>query len=167
MGLGSTYGTLKTAITQRLSNRPGLSAVAVGYEAPRFREDVMHSTGSGESIYLDQAEGSYQNVVMGAPGLWLEEVYSVALVIQVLTVDSDKGQAFADLRVDELLWEVLDEMSADPTFGITTDDDRFVYVQVTRGDFTRFTGQLSPSGNGARVELALDVEARIRFDPTV
>ena len=166
MPLGSTYSTLKAAIVSTLSERPGLSTVNVGYAAPRQREDVADSTGSGDAIYLDEAEGEFGNSVFGAPGLWLDENYTLNLVIQSLQSDSDITQLDVDRRVDEMVWEVLDEMSNDAKFGVDVTGNDFVHMIVSRGGFRRVTGPLSPSGYGARLEFAINVEARIRFDPT-
>lgn len=166
MPLGSSYSSVKAAIVASLAERPGLATVNVSYSAPRQREDVQDSTGSGDTIFLDEAEGSYENLVFGGPGLWLDEAYSLNLVIQSLQADSESAQADVDRRVDEMVWEVLDEMAVNATFGCDIDAAGLVHLIIARGNFRRVTGPLSPSGYGARLELTLSVDARIRFDPT-
>jgi hypothetical protein len=115
---------------------------------------------SGDAIWLDQAEGDYENVVICGLPMRLEEVYSLTLVIQSLRPARDGTQQVADARVDALLFEVLTELATDPTFGVTA----FNYFQITRGAFKRITGFLpTGAGHGSRCELELNVECRHVF----
>lgn len=160
MSVGSSYSTVKRAITDVLSDRGGLAEVSVSYQAPVAGEDVTGPTGAADAIWLHDADGEYDNVVICGLPLRLEERYDLVLVVQSLQPDSLGTQEVADTRVDEMLFEVLDALATDPTFGV----DDFDYLQVTRGRFRRVTGFLpTGSGHGARAELRLEVECRIAF----
>lgn len=163
MSVGSSYSTLKWAIFQQLQARAGLQGVAVSYQAPVQAQDVQDSTGSSEAIWLDDADGEHENVVICSLPLQIEELYSIALVVQVLRPSSLGDQRAADLRVDELLFEVLSELATDPTWGLSNTGN-FVYLHTTRTAFRRVTGFLpNGAGHGARAELALRVDSRLRF----
>lgn len=158
MSVGSSYATAKAAIVSRLETRGGLSEVTVRYQAPVVASDMGGA--SGDAIWLDAAEGDYENVVICGLPLRLEEIYSLTLVVQSLRPTTDGTQQAADERVDEVLYEILAELANDPTFGVTA----FNYFQITRGSFRRITGFLpSGAGHGARCELDLNVECRHTF----
>lgn len=160
MSVGSSYSTVKAAIASRLAARGGLSAVSVSYQAPKDAYNVAGPTGVQDAIWLDGADGDYDNVVVCGLPLRLEERYDLLLVVQSLRAHSLGTQQSADTRVDELLFEVLDELATDPTFGVTG----FDYLQVTRGRFRRWTGFLpNGAGHGAGAELRLEVECRHAF----
>lgn len=164
MALGSSYSSVKWAIYQQLSARAGLQGVAVSYQAPIQAQDVQDSTGSAESIFLDDGDGEHENVVICSLPLQLEELYTIRVVVQVLRPSSLGTQREADLRVDTLLYEVLHELASDPTWGLSNTGN-FVYLHTTRSTFRRVTGFLpSGAGHGARCELALRVESRLRFN---
>lgn len=158
MSVGSSYSTAKAAIVTKLTARGGLSGVSIKYQAPEKTADVGGE--SGDAIWVDDAEGDYENVVICGLPLRLEEVYSLKLVIQSLRPSTTGTQQVADARVDALLFEVLTELATDPTFGVTA----FNYFQITRGAFTRTTGFLpTGAGHGSRCELDLNVECRHVF----
>lgn len=158
MSVGSSYSTAKAAIVSKLDARSGLDGVNVLYQAPEQASDVGGE--SGDAIWLDDAEGDYDNVVICGLPLRLEELYTLKLVAQSLRPSRDGTQLVADQRVDALLYEILDELATDPTFGITS----FNYFQITRGAFTRVTGVLpNGAGHGSRAELQLNVECRHVF----
>lgn len=161
MPVGSSYSTVKEAMWTRLRARAGLSSVAVSPDPPADPLNVRGPSGSGDAIWIADAEGSYENVVLGAPGLWLEELYDLTLVIQAMPTNSTDTQLRMDRRVDEMLYEVLQETAGDPSWGVTD----FVYVQIARGPFRRLVGPIEGRNiRPARCELDLNVECRIRFD---
>lgn len=163
MAVGSSYAALKRAIIAALQARSALTGVSVSYQAPIQASDVLDSSGSGEAIWLDDAEGEHQNVVICSLPLQLEEVYALVLVIQVVKDQSDGTQEAADERCDELLYEVLTELTNDPTFGLSTGDP-YNYLHVTRSTWQRRTGFMpSGAGHGAAIRLMLEVNARIHF----
>lgn len=158
MNVGSSYSTAKAAIVQKLGRRGGLANVEIHYQAPVQASDAGGE--SGDAIWLDDAVGDYENVVICGLPLRLEEIYALTLVIQVLRPSTDGTQQVADERVDAILYEVLSQLATDPTFGVTA----FNYFQITRGAFTRTTGFLpTGGGHGARCELDLNVECRHTF----
>lgn len=157
MSVGSSYSTAKAAIVQKLIARGGLTGVSIKYQAPEQASDVAGE--SGDAIWLDDAEGDYENVVLPI-ACGIEEKYPLRLVAQSLRPSRDGTQQVADARVDALLYEVLAEIVNDHTFGITA----FNYIVITPGPFTRVTGVLpNGAGHGARCELGLNVECRITF----
>jgi hypothetical protein len=161
--VGSSYSTLKAAIVDQLRVRPGLSAVSVSYQAPLQPPDVQGPTGSAEAIWLDDAEGEHDNVVVCSLPLQLEELYAIRVIIQVLRPTSLGTQEEADRRVDELAYEVLHELAHDPTWGLSG-TGAFNYLHTTRSTFRRVTGYLpNGSGHAARYELSLQVDSRISF----
>lgn len=166
MNLGSSYSSLKAAVADNLSARSGLSDVTVLAWPPLEASELKGPDGSGKAIWIaDTPDGEYENVVMGAPDLWLDETYTLTLVLQALPNDTDDTQLITDQRVDEMLYEVLQESAQDTAWGLQTGDDQpFVFVEATRGAFQRFVG---PIPNGAtrpsRCQLSLDVHARIQF----
>lgn len=158
MSVGSSYSTAKAAIVTKLTARLGLAGVVIHYQAPEKASDVGGE--SGDAIWLDNASGEYENVVICGLPLRLEELYTIRLVIQSLRPSTAGTQQVADARVDAMLFEVLQELAADPTFGVTA----FNYFHITRGSFTRVTGLLpTGAGHGARCELDLSVECRHTF----
>lgn len=163
MTVGSGYSTVKFAIYNQLRARANLQGVAVSYQSPLQAEDVQSSTGSGEAIWLDDADGEYENVVICSLPLQIEELYNITLNVQVLRAESEGTQYEADKRVDELLWEVMNELANDPTWGLSGTHN-FVYLHTTRGIFRRVTGFLpGGAGHGARCEMNLEVKSRLSF----
>lgn len=163
MALGSSYSSVKWAIHDQLAARAGLQGVAVSYQAPVQATDVQDSSGSGEAIWLDDGAGEHNNVVICSLPLQIEEQYQISVIVQVLRPSSLGTQREADLRVDELLYEVLHELATDPTWGLSNVGN-FVYLHTTRSTFQRVTGFLpSGAGHGARAELNLQVDSRLRF----
>lgn len=165
--VGSSYATVKTAVRDKLSERPGLMGVNISYQAPVQAADVR-GAGSYEMIFLDDVEdGELDNVVFCSLPLRLEENYHVKLIVQVLRPSSQGTQETADQRVDQLLFEVMHELASDPTFGIDVNPgphSHFDHINVTRGRFIRETGFLEGSnGHGSRCELDLEVTCRISF----
>jgi hypothetical protein len=163
MPVGSTYAVVKDAIVTKLRAREALSGITIQSQPPTRPEEIKSEDGSGKAIWLADAEGSYTQVVMGAPGLWIDETYDLTLVIQSLPVDTDDTQLTTDTRVDEMLYEVLNEAAADPTCGIT----QFNFVEIAQGTFERFCGPYTNAVQfPSRIELALNVVGRIRFTGT-
>lgn len=161
MTLGSSYSTVKAAIYARLSSRPRLQGVALDLHPPVDALKLTGPNGSGEAVWLADAEGDYENVVICGPGrLDLDETFTLTIVLQALAKNSSDTQLVTDQRVDELLGEVLTAMAEDPTWGVT----EFVYCQSTYGQVRRFAGPLGDRPTfPSRAELDLVVEARISF----
>lgn len=160
MTLGSSYATAKAAIVAQLDARSGLDDVTVMGEPPVDALKVTGPSGNGKAIWLADAEGDYDNEVFcGAGRLDLDENYRLTIVIQALPVAGDT-QATTDLKVDNILGEVLTEMAADPTWGLT----QFQQFETTRGSFRRFVGPIGERNlRPARCELDLEVNARLSF----
>lgn len=162
--IGSTYATLKAAIVTQLSARSGLEGVDVLPAPPADALKVHGPTGAGKAIWIADAEGDQDNTVLCGEGrLDIDETYSLTIVLQALPIDNE-AQTATDLKVDQMLGELLLELASDPTWGLVTGPVQ--YLITSRGSFRRFTGPLP--GNAtypSRCEFDLDVEARISFDP--
>lgn len=158
---GSTYSTVKAAIVTALGEVAALADVDISPAPPADASKVKGTSGTGKAIWIADADGDYDNVVLCGTGrLDLEETYDLTIVIQALALDSDDTQLITDQRVDGMLGEILTVMANDPTWGITA----FVYCQTTRGGFRRFAGPVTNTGSyPSRCELDLTVEARISF----
>lgn len=163
--IGSTYSTVKSAITAQLAQRSGLSGVDVLAAPPVDALNIHGPSGSGKAIWIVDAEGDYDNVVMcGAGRLDIEESYGLTIVLQAMPVNKSETQASTDLKVDEMLGELLLEIAADPTWGLAVPPVQ--YLETTRGSFRRFVGPLGQTAiRPSRCEFDLNVEARISFDP--
>lgn len=162
MAVGSSYGTVKAAIVDTLAARPGLSEVAVSYAPPAKPLEVRGPTGRGDAIWITDAAGDNDNVVLGAPGLWVDETYDLTVVLQSLPVDSDEDQRVTDRRVDEMLYELLWQTATDPHWGLA---GTFVHLRITRGGWRRLVGPLEGTAVfPSRCEFDLAVEARLRFE---
>ncbi len=169
MPVGSSYAAVKAAIVTKLSARPGLNDVSVIGQPPVKPEDLKGPNGSGKAIWIADAEGSYENVVFLAPDLFLDESYNLKVVIQALPRDSGDTQAITDRRVDEMLYEVLqqaalEEASDVNAWGIT---DVSVAVRISSGTFRRFCGPYTSTVQfPSRCEFDLLVEDRIQIPGT-
>lgn len=163
---GSTYSTVKQAIITRLADVDGLDRVEILAAPPVNPLDVHGQYGTRQAIWIADAEGDYDNVVLcGAGRLDLEELYDLTVVFQALPLDTDDTQIVCDRRVDEMLGAFLKDMADDATFGVAaTDDLPLVYITISRAGFRRFCGPF-PDANQfpSRCELTLHVEARISF----
>lgn len=161
--VGSSYSAVKRAIRDQLQARAGLSGVAISYQAPVQPLDVTNAVGSSEAIWLDDAEGDHQNVVICSTPIQLEEIYVIRVFIQVLMATSIGTQEEADKRCDELVGEFLSELANDPTWGLSTGNP-YSYLHTTRSSFRRTTGFLpSGAGHGSGAEYQLEVNARMVF----
>jgi len=162
--LGTSWATVKQGLVDRLLARPALAEVAVSYEAPLQPEDVVGPTGKHEAIYfvdVDDDVGEQDNKVICSLPLRIDEEYSVPLCVQVLRPESDGTQYQADLRVDELLGEVLTVVANLPTLGV---EAGFQHLLATRGSLHRRTGVIGQgAGHGASAVLDLRVEARLIY----
>lgn len=166
--VGSAYGTVKAAIVTRLRARSGLSDVAIQPAPPTDPVSLMGESGSGKAIWIADAEGSYDAVVMAAPDLRLDETFELVVVCQSLPKDTDDDQLVTDLRVDALVFEVLhqaaQELTVSAPWGIPVDDDPFNYLQITPGTFERYAGPLTNQRPyPSRTEQRLQVESRLVF----
>lgn len=156
--LGSTYATAKAALLAQLDARSGLDDVAVAGEPPVEPLKVMGPTGSGKAIWIADAEGDYDVTQMcGVGRIDFDEPYELVLVIQALPLASET-QANTDLKVDQMLGEVLLEITADPTLGLT----QFQQFVILPSGFRRFVGPIEGRNlRPSRCELSLEVQARV------
>lgn len=161
MTLGSTYAAGKAAILAQLDARSGLDDVTVMGEPPVDALKVTGPAGNGKAIWLADAEGEYDNEVFcGVGRLDLSETYTLTIVIQALPT-AGESQADTDLKVDNMLGEILTELAADPTWGLT---GTFHQFETTRGGFRRYVGPIGERAlRPSRCELDLEVRARITF----
>lgn len=163
---GSAYSLIKSALVFALEGRIELADVAVSYEAPVRPMDVVGPTGVHEAIWLDDAEGTFDVTIFTAGNLVFDEVLTVNLVIQVLKRTSDGGQQAADERAQELLYEVLAEISQQKTWDFEDLDlsqfDRLDFNPVSQAWSTGFL-EGTTDGHGAACRLGIQVRARRSF----
>lgn len=160
MSVGSSYATVKNALATLLAARTGLNGVAVSSQAPLQASDLTGSGGAKDSIWIDDTEGEYSDECFRALPLAFDETYGLKVVIQSLK-DSDAGTQYqADLRVDQMLYEVLAQIANDATLGVHS----FNYLYVLPSAFRRVTGFLpTGAGHGSRCELTVEVKCRHTF----
>lgn len=163
MPYGTSYGTMKRAIINRLSQRPALQGVNVAYSAPVLASDTKGPAGAYEGIFFGDTpldDGRDDNVIICSVPLQLDETYTLCLYVQVVLEASDGSQEAADERVDALIYEIAHELAHDPTFGV----EDFNYTWATRFRFRRVTGHLPRGpGHGAGAELRIEVKARLTY----
>lgn len=163
---GSTYGTVKQAIVTRLGQVSALSGVSISGSPPVDPLTVTAPDGSGRGIWISDAEGQYDNVVLcGQARLDLEEIYDLNITFQALPRDSDDTQIASDLRVDSMLHAFLEDMADDSTFGVAASADLpLVYITISRGSFRRLVGPITGTNKmPSACVLSLHVEARVSF----
>lgn len=166
MAHASAYSLTKSALVTRLKTRAGtgLAGVNVSYQAPVKAPDV-NARGSRESIFFDDATGTFDNVVLTAGDLRFDEEFVLTMVIQVLRPTSTGTQQVADERAQELLYEVFDELAGQDAWTLAELDlGVFDYFQVTPVTQEWETGFLpSGAGHAARCVIGLFVQARRSF----
>lgn len=160
MSVGSSYATTRNALFTLLAARNGLAGVVVSSQPPIQASDIVSSTGASDAIWIDDAEGDYSDDCFKALPLQFDETYGLKIVIQSLKPSDDGTQYQADLRVDQMLYEVLDQIAGDATLGVHS----FNYLYVLPSAFKRVTGFLpSGAGHGSRCELTVEVKCRHNF----
>lgn len=157
MSVGSSYATVKNALATLLAARTGLAGVAVSSQAPVQESDVTSSTGAFDAIWIDDTEGEYSDECFRALPLAFDETYGLKVVIQSIKPTTAGTQYAADLRVDEMLYEVLAQIANDATLGVHS----FNYLYALPTAFRRITGFMpTGAGHGSRCELTVEVKCR-------
>lgn len=160
MTVGSSYATVKNAYYTLLKARSGLAGVAVSPQAPIQPTDITGSTGALDAVWIDDADGGYSDDCFKAIPLQFDETYGLKVIAQSLQPQNTGTQYAADLRVDQLLYEVLAPIAADATLGVHS----FNYLYVLPSAFKRITGFLpTGAGHGSRCELTVEVKCRHTF----
>ncbi len=161
MTVGSSYSTVKQALTDAFLTRQGLVNVSISTQAPLNPSDLSGQDGSLDAIWTAGTEGEYSDQCFRALPLAFDETYGLTLIIQSLRDTTAGTQIAADTRVDEMLYEVAATIADDPTLGL---GDSFNYIFVLPASFKRITGFLpTGKGHGSRCELTVEVQCRHTF----
>jgi hypothetical protein len=161
----STYSVLKKVLAARLSARAGLAGVNVLLQVPTKTDEIRTPTGAFEVIAMAEADGTFDDVVFCDGGLRFDESLLLTILIEVHGVDSDDTQDKIDARTNELLYELLAEVSTQASWVPSTVElDVFDYVFFTPATQQWAPGRLqSTSVYATAMELGLQVSARRSF----
>lgn len=162
-GAGTSAPVAKQALVTLLDARIGTSC-NVTYEPPRSEEELKGVTGEFEAVWVgDVASNNVASEVMVGTPLWVDEDYTIQLVIQVLKPDSDGTQALTDTRAAALLGELVGAICADPKLGIA-DTAKLVMFQVDALSWDMKSGFLpSQEGHGCRFDVQVRCTARLKL----
>jgi len=153
---GSTVAVFKAALLDNLQARPGLNGVKTGYQAPETKTDLAQDAALA-AVWFGDADGTDDVVALGTP-LWLDETYTVEVIVQVLRPRTDGSQQAVDAQAAAILGEVLGTVCTNPTLGITA----FPRCEIVGLGWKHATGRLGTQpGHGSRFEVRLQVEARL------
>lgn len=160
---GSALPTFKAALIDALRTAEPLK---VRYESPASLQDALGEDGGGESVFwLDTTDASYAlNIIHGPDHLQFDETAEPTLVIQCVGRDTDDTQAVVDARAAGLQYEVFKILATDPNVLIGADADMQI-VRAIPGNATWTTGLDSQNQRGCRIELGIQLEARITAAP--
>jgi hypothetical protein len=151
------------ALVDVLEARSALAGVPVTIGGPANAEDLESSTGKYEAIWIGDARAeSVAPPVMGVP-LWLDERYTVDVIVQVLKLhDSADTQQAAMDRCDALFHQIVGALSTDPTLAMTFDSS-LRFVEAVPESWEATFGHLpnTVDAHGARYVLRVGVHARL------
>ncbi len=160
MSVGSSYSTVKNALFTLLTARSGLAGVAISSQEPIQATDVTGSGGLRDAIWLVDATGTYDDQLFRGQPLSFSETYGLVVAIQSVRESTAGTQLAVDTRVDEMLYEILDQIATDATLGIHT----FNYLYALPASLRRITGIMKTGvGHGSRCELTVEVRCRHTF----
>lgn len=160
--MGTNLSTIKNALKALLAARETLAGVTVGYGAPLHADDVTADDGALRAIWFgpdSQARITIPYMVAGAKPT--HEELSFDVVCQAIDRGrGPDGQLAADQAAETLLAEVLSELAARPSLGLTSPTplactaQSWTYSQLNRSSNawgTRFvlTVATSPAGIAA------------------
>ncbi|MFI7678562.1 hypothetical protein [Actinophytocola sp. NPDC049390] len=146
-GAGTSLIAFKTALVDRLGERPGLAGVAVLYA----RSDV--DSLPDEAIWLEKAETeSLEFPAFRPTKMELQEVYDLDVTVQV-RLTQGQTQRQADARALELLAELQQQLAEAPQL---CDD-----IQWAKPESWKYHGGQLDSGHGCRFDIVVRVHARM------
>lgn len=168
MAFGSSYSAVKAALVTLLTARAGLSGVAINYETPIRRADLVSTTGAYESISMGEAEGNFEDRLNCGVGEIFDESYTLFIYIQVLTEETSttNPQQVIDERAETLLYEVLAELSNQSNWNLTALNlSQFSYITVLPVSQEWSPGFLegTTDGRGITCRLGVSVNSRRTF----
>lgn len=159
---GTSLVRFKAAYLEALEQRLPHVNVAV----PLTDEDVNAEDGSRQVAWFDgEAENVSDVKLMKAMPCWIEESYTVTLVLQALGSDTDDTQDLMEQAATGMLGEAIAVLADDPSLGIATDSDVQMFTALpTAWKFT--SGVVPPNLRGARYDLVIEVKARLTLELT-
>lgn len=174
MSVGSSYAAVKTALQTLLDARSGLDNVSVLSQAPLKPSELAGADGTSDAIWLGDTTGEYSDECFRALPLAFDETYDLTISIQSLKPTSAGSQVAADLRVDQMLYEVLAQIAGDPSIGNSPPGgtpvtgaitpNTFNYLDALPSGFRRIVGFLpTGAGHGSRCELTVTIHCRHVF----
>lgn len=165
MPQASAYPVLADAIVTRLKGRPGLATVQVLDHVPINSDDIRTINGKRETIYMGEAEGGSADVIMCAGQMPFDETLVQSIGIEVLGTSSNDTQSATRARANELLYEVLDEISSQKDWDrAALGLDIFEFCDFTPLSYSWGQGRLQQTGvYGAVIDVGLELRARRRF----
>jgi hypothetical protein len=156
---GSSLPAVKAALATLLAAHTN----NVAYQSPLNAVDVLGEDGSGLTVWWDDDTNAEitMPVMTGGPH-WFDELVTATLVIQTIAISTDDTQTILDARATETLGAVITIMADDPTLGIT-DTPTLELRTVLPVGWRYPTGWLGPDKRGARYELDIQIEARLKL----
>lgn len=156
-----SLAVVKQAVLDVLTARPGLAGIPVSADLPRDTTQIQADDGRYESITIGAARAdSVEPPVLGTP-VWLDEQYTLDLVVQVLKRNEDAGsQLEADTRLDEIRYEVFGAFQNAPDLGIAATSDLQVMWVLPSG-WEHTPGWLGADQNGSAMVIQLAVRTRL------
>lgn len=178
---GSAYAAYKQGFIELLKVRPKIvqEKVLVSYQSPIKTSDIRTSEGKFEAIHFDDSgsglgptTGDYNqdNEIICALPLRITETIPIPLLIQVMLpgTGTQADQRAADVRVDELLYEIMSVIAHNPTVGLEGAPG-VDYAYASRAYMAeRRTGKLGENlgrGHGASCRLYIELKARLTYYP--
>ena len=149
MSTGTALVTLKQAVRDALTIRPGLAAVQVTYAYPGAGGIT------GQDIWLGDAQSVNRSPVMRAGTKKVDETVSLMLFVQVLKT-AGEGQEAADLRAAELLSEVQLLFAQSPQISPS-----IMSAQITQWVHSTGSFEGNESSHGSRFEIVIEAKARL------
>ncbi|MCI2421507.1 hypothetical protein MOQ72_29140 [Saccharopolyspora sp. K220] len=148
MSIGTTLPTVKRALVDALSARPGLAGVQVVYELPQ-RGLLTEAIWFGEDT---ETENTIP--VMRAGTKKVDETYALPLVVQVLITDGRDAET-ADQRAATLLGQVQQCLAENPRL---TPEIQWAEL----GGWSHRVGPIGDgSSRGSRFDALVRVQARL------
>jgi hypothetical protein len=163
----STYSVITAALVTQVSQRQRVlsAATKVLDFIPVKPDEIRTDLGTYEVIGMGEAEGTFDNVVFTDGGLRFDEVLDITVLLEVHGTDSMDTATVAKRRVNQLLYELLAELSAQASWDkAQLGLDVFDYVWVTPAAQAWNPGRLQQTGVYAcACELQLEARARRNF----
>lgn len=167
MSVDSSYSVLTAALVTRLTARSAIvnAGTRVLDYMPINKDDIRTPTGSFETIAMAEGVGLFDDVVFCDGNLRFDETLDITILIEVHGVDSSHTAPVVKRRVNELVYELLADVSAQQSWDKTALGlDVFDYVWFTPSAQEWNPGRLQQTGVFAcACEITLQARSRRSF----